>query len=351
MRHLDIPPTATFKSKLRREPGTRHEPFSTTTVDGVYLKGAIGTGYLNGAYVYLLEFAGGGDEYRWVFDSPIPERSMDLIKAGIRHDPGYRDQFREPAVPAKVVDQDALVALLSRAFGEHTVESTGTIEPCPHSWESRLRIVLSEPLPASFASFVRKCPYLNISKVRRQDCITVTSALGNASSANLLFIKVIEDFASGNLGSQSDYKLETQKISTWPTKPAVISTKVKPISTNPIDEPVVTLPEKIQLVMNARNQDEKKRQLLFLKAGRDEFTVMKQSSVEERISQGDSSSICKHFLKLDDRLKAMRWVLRGLPAEDAIMKVDLDKESTTKLLERKKDYDRFDSDARSHSRH
>ena len=354
MRRPDIQPTAHFKSKFRREPGSRHEVFSTNTVDGVSLRGAMGAGYLNGAYVYLFEFEGGGDEYRWIFNDAIPDRSMSIITAGLRHDPSYRDQFKKPAVPAKEVDADALGELLSRAFGEHSIVSSGSIEPGPHSWESRLRIVLAEAIPAPFATFARKCPYLTLSKALRQDCITVTSPLGNASQANLLLIKAIEDFANGSLGSQADYKLVANKINTWPTKPEIISSKAKPeaqvsnVSTAPVPE--LTLAQKIERIINTDNPKAKLRELLFLKAGRDEFSAMKLEALESRIDPDDINQIYKHFSKPDDRLKSMRWLLRGLPTLGALAKVEVDNESTKKLLERKKDYSRFDDDSWSHSR-
>lgn len=335
MSRPDIPPVGTFKSALRREPGTRHEKYSANTVDGVYLTGAIGSGYLNGDYVYLFEFEGAGEEYRWVFEAPIPERSMELIQAGLRHDPSYRDQFRKPAVPAKEADSVVLGALLSRAFGEHTIESNGSIEPGPHSWASRLRIVLAERIPPAFAAFARKCPYLTLSKWRRQDCVTVTPPLGYASQANLLFIKAIEDFANGALGKQADYTLNAPKIITWPTKPEVISKEKAKGSV------ALPLPEAIESALNAPTQQDKERKLLYLKAGRDEFSKLKADAIEARITPDDAEMIKKEFHADRDRLKAMRWILRGLPVEDAIKKTNLDYDATAKLIEHKHTASKF----------
>lgn len=343
-----------MKAKFRKAPGTHNEAFSTTTVDGVSLKGAIGTGYLNGAYVYLFEFRGGGDEYRWIFKKEIPERSMEMIKEGLRLDPSYRDQFRKPAVPTKEVDLTVLSTLLTRAFGDHTIDSTGTVEPVPHSWESRLRIVLAEPIPAAFATFARKCPYLTLNKTRRQDCITVTPPFGNAGPANLLFIKAIEDFANGTLGDHANYELAVEKINTWPTKPYVtprpepkpIVASIKPADLRIEAEPAQTLSDKIELIHQAQSPKEKRRQLLFLKSGRDEFSSMKLEAVEALIDPEDVTTVYQMIPKPDDRLKAMRWVLRGLPVIDAVLKIEIDNESTQKLLERKRDFGRFESDSR-----
>lgn len=334
-----------FKTKFRRDPGSRPEAFSANTVDGVHLTGAIGTGYLNGAYVCLFEFEGAGEEYRWLFSDAIPEKHMELIKAGLRNDPAYRDQFRKPAVPAKEVDQVVLGDLLARAFGEHSIESTGSIEPGPHSWESRLRVVLADPIPATFATFVRKCSYLSLSKTLRQDCITVTPPLGNAHSANLLFIRALTDFAEGSLGSQADYKLKPEKFSTWPTKPEVISPPVTAKKKTFMVDPSVSFSDKIQLVINTSDADQKKRHLLFLKAGRDTFSTIKQEALEEMIAPEDVSAIHQRFKAAEDQSKALRWILRGLPLEDASLKVEIDNESKTKLVERKRDHNRYESDA------
>ena len=353
MRSPDIPPAPTMTSKFRKAPGTHNEAFSLTTVDGVALKGVIGSGYLNGAYVYLLEFRGGGEEYRWIFNDEIPEKSMAVLKEGLRLEPGYRDQFRKPAVPAKEVDLVTLSALLTRAFGDHTIDTTGTIEPVAHSWESRLRIVLAEPIPAAFASFARKCPYLTLNKTRRQDCLTVTAPLGNAAPANLLLIQAIEDFASGKLGEQSKYELNVTKISTWPTKPEHAQQpepkpKAPPSSSKPAIHPfnaesLLTLSDKIARVGKAQDPKEKRRLLMFLKAGRDEFSLMKLEQVEALLDPDDVSSVYKAILKPDDRLKSMRWILRGLPASDAILKTEIEIESTQRFIERHNEKNRSGS--------
>ncbi|MBI6882372.1 hypothetical protein [Pseudomonas putida] len=324
-----IPQEGTFRAKLRREPGTKHQKYSANTVDGVYLKGAIGSGYLNGQYVYLFEFEGSGEEYRWIFKDPIPEKSMELIQAGLRHDASYRDQFRKPAVPAKEADIAALGALLTRAFGEHTIESNGSVEPGPHSWESRLSIVLAERIPAAFATFARKCPYLTLSRSRRLDCITVTPPMGNASEANLLFIKAVEDFANGALGPISQYKLVAPSINTWPTKPLIISKGT-------VKETVaLTVPDAIKSMLNAPSTKDKERQLLYLKAGRDEFSKLKAEEVESRLAPDDVVMIKKEFHSERDRLKTMRWVLRGLPITEAIQKTNIEYESAKRLLEKR----------------
>lgn len=345
-------PIPKFKSTFRKAPDCKHEKLGLTTVDGVYLHGVIGDGYLNGKYVCLMEFQGAGEDYRWIFNEMIPEQSLALILLGLRHDPSYREQFKKPARLAEEADPVALRALVSKAFGDHTIYSNGSVERGPHPWESSLRIVLEESAPVQFVAFARKCPYLEIGKIRGMDCITVNAPLGNASQANLLLIQAIEDFSRGQLGNQDDYTLIPVTINTWPTKPKIISSnssdpiEEKPSSWNRFSdvESKPTLKEKLLLVTESTDPAFKKRVLPFLKAGRDEFSRMKAAEVQESIAPSDRSKIQARIKKPENQIKAMRWHLRGLSITDAIEKIELDAEALTKLIDRKKAYETFGRD-------
>lgn len=338
-----------FDLKIRRDNHAYQEVLRINTVDDVELRGGIGAGYLNGVYIFLFEFKGSdGHEYRWIFDQPIPERSIDLIKAGLRFDPGYREQFRKPAAPAKEFDAVELSRLIERAFGPYSLDSNGSIEPGHHCWESRLRIVLSEPLPAEFAAFVRECKFLSLSKIRHQECITVTAPLTRASAANLQLVKMIEDFSSGALGSLEDYTVAPKSSNTWPTKPEVVSPKAAEAIGYKSDRyPTRTLEEAVMHAREAVGQQEFIRRLSFLKAGRDQYSGMKIEALEQHLGQEAVDAIKQVCQKPENQLKAMRWAMRGLTTEEAIMKVKIDLEAIPKILDRKnasRDYDRMLSD-------
>lgn len=336
-------PYLSFKPSIRRSPEGSHESFSLKTVDGVAIKGAMTCGYINGTEGFLLEFLTDEHEYRWVFQSEISSAAKDLILAALRHDPAYREQFRKPAVPAKEADLVALSDLISRAFGEHQIASSGTVESTAHSWEKTIKVILGERMPAEFATFARKCPFLKLGKVRRQDCITVATDLGNAYQANTMFMKVVSDFVEGKLGRQADYAFEVKRINPLPSKPTITSTKQQPTAEQVAAQP--SLNEQILQVKNSGDPQSLLRNLMFLKpGGRDEFSTMKLEDMQARIKPADLFQIEKRFKKVDERLKCMRWHLRGLPIKESIMKIEVDRETSQRFADRasaSREFDRY----------
>jgi hypothetical protein len=336
------PELAPYKPSITRTPGGDSETFhiaGAVGLDRQSIYGAITDGYVNGQAAVLMEFKIGVDEFRWVFDKFISSAAIDLILAGIKHDPAYREQFLKPAVPAKEVDSLQLATLLSKALGEHQIVSLGDGESTLHSWEKVTKVLLQERLPADFATFTRKCEFLNLSRVKGKDCIAVRTRFGDASKANRMFLTILEDYAAGKLGSQETYALAVGRTNLMPTKPTIV-TSIRP-SVDTVAEPSVT--EKIAHI-NSRIENYKlANQLRFLKAGRDEFTAMKEPELISKIRQDDLKLIAKQFPKKSDALSCMRWHLRGLNISDAIQKVNIQLEGAKKFHERAKGMKEFDA--------
>lgn len=294
------------------------------------VKGAISYGYLNGQEVTLLEFRADEEEYRWVFDTYVSSTARDMILLGIKNQPGYRDQFRQPAVPAKGIDQDQLSALLSKAFGEHEIVSLGDGEKTLHSWEKNTKVVVKEKLPAEFATFARKCDFLKLSKTKTKDSIAVTAPVGSAYLGNLKLVTILQDYIAGRLGTQADYSLAVEKINLMPSKPTILSTN------RTLEKPAVTrnLAEILEEIRQPLSPEAMRKKLRFMKAGRDEFTAMKADELKAKMEPDYLRKVEKTFWRKDDVLKCMRWHLRGLSQDDAILKVTIDNESSTMFVER-----------------
>lgn len=325
-------PYIPYKPSIRRSPGGTSETFMIHKAAGLAegsIHGAFTEGYFNSHDCDVLEFKIGNDEFRWVFDGHISNAVRDLILSGIKHDPDYREQFRQPAVPAKEVDQGQLSTLLSAAFGEHEIVSLGDSEPTAHSWERITKVLVSEKLPANFATFARKCPFLNLSRVKGKDCIAVIAPVGSACQGNLMLLKILADYTSGTLGSQGDYALAGRQR-TMPTKPTMITSV--PTSKQVADKPI--LADVVEQLKSPQIPENRKKTLMFLKAGRDEFSKMKDDELRSKIDPVECKKIEKEFFRKADVLKCMRWQLRGLSNENAIYKVKLDIESTTRFVER-----------------
>lgn len=83
---------------------------------------------------------------------------------------------------------------------------------------------------------------------------------------------------------------------------------------------------KIQNFVARGNKNKFKDYLSLKTQGRDEFSSMRLSTLEEKITEDVVLEIQKE--NFDDKQKAVvyRWVLRGLPAKMAIKKVNVDAE-------------------------
>ena len=335
------PMVSPYKPSISRSPGGESETFhiaGAVGLDRQSIYGAITEGYVNGQDRILLEFKIGEEQYGWVFDRHVSSSAIDLILSGLKHDPEYREQFRKPAVPAKWVDSAQLGALLSKVFGEHEIVSQGDAEPALHSWEQVTKILVREKLPADFATFARKCPFLKLSRVKGNDCIAVRAPLGGAYKANLMLLTILEDFNAGKLGDQKAYGIDFERKSVMPTKPTII-TAIRP-SEKAVDEPSVS--EKIAHINTRIEYYKLENQLRFLKAGRDEYSVMKEADLKSKITPEDRKTIVKQFPRKADELKCIRWHLRGLSVPDAILKVNIELDGAKIFTERAKGMREFD---------
>jgi hypothetical protein len=334
-------PYIPYKPSIRRSPGGTSETFMINKAVGVAegsIHGAFTEGYFNSHDCVVLEFKIGNDEFRWVFDEYISNGVRDLVLSGIKHDPEYRKQFRQPAVPAKQVEQEQLTALLSAAFGEHEIVSLGDSEPTPHSWENITKVLMHEKLPADFATFARKCKFLNLSKVKGKDCIAVIAPVGSACQGNLMLLKILTDYTANQLGDQSDYALSGPRSRTMPSKPTI--TKAEPTPEQIAARPKVA--DVTEQLKTPQYPEQLKKTLMFLKAGRDEFSKMKEPELKSKIDPEDRKKIEKALKRPADVLKGIRWQLRGLSTEDAIYKVQLDIEGAKRFIERAEANKEFD---------
>ncbi|EGJ35465.1 MULTISPECIES: ribonuclease HI family protein [Moorena] len=102
-------------------------------------------------------------------------------------------------------------------------------------------------------------------------------------------------------------------------------------------QPVPKLANQIsELIADAKNA--KFKNLLKLKSGRDEFTSKRLPTLKEMVPASVQNAIASAMADADDSTlaKVYRWYLRGLPADLAIRKVQVDLEVSEKIIERRK---------------
>jgi hypothetical protein len=192
------------------------------------------------------------------------------------------------------------------------------------------KVVVKEKLPAEFATFARKCDFLKLSKTNTKDSIAVTAPVGSAYLGNLKLVTILQDYIAGRLGTQADYSLAVEKINLMPSKPTILSTK------RTLEKPAVTrnLAEILEEIRQPLSPEAMRKKLRFMKAGRDEFTAMKADELKAKMEPDYLRKVEKTFWRKDDVLKCMRWHLRGLSQDEAILKVTIDNESSTMFVER-----------------
>jgi hypothetical protein len=68
------------------------------------------------------------------------------------------------------------------------------------------------------------------------------------------------------------------------------------------------------------------RELAAMKSGRDQFSRLRKPGLIEAVGDDAWTHIASKFEKEKYQLSAARWLLRGLPIEKAIRKVEVDRE-------------------------
>ncbi len=73
-----------------------------------------------------------------------------------------------------------------------------------------------------------------------------------------------------------------------------------------------------------------------LKSGRDDYTNMRLPKLEEAVPESDLHTARNAFEKDADVARCLRWMLRGLPPDKAIRKVETDLEISDRIRERRR---------------
>jgi hypothetical protein len=326
----------TYEFRLDR--GGRRWHFEVKCLDGTTFEGEMASGQVQGRECDVLTMRSGDEEFRWHFgyDNYITENKLKTILKSLVKDPGFREQFRRPSGKIQMVKTVQLSALVQQAFGDHTVACAGTATPIAHSWELATKVVIEQKMPEDFKVFARKYQHLKLVKSKGKTALMLDFPLGHASEANAMFLKILADYNQGTLAAAKDYKLECKAVSTRLARPNLPEVEIKQITTNVEDQ--------VESLKEAKDPRDAKKVLEALKSGRDRFSAMRLESLKESV--GDSvlytfEDACKAAKKhhIENRFthkfnpehyvaRCIRWHLRGLPVEHAVVKVEQEDRAT-----------------------
>ncbi|WP_274644667.1 hypothetical protein [Pseudomonas serbica] len=311
------------------------KPFQLATSEGEVIVGKFTDPESpNQPFGHVLEARGSaGQDYRWVFNSVLTDISMSMILKGLKLDPEFRKQFAKP--DAIVLHDTRVIAdAVQSAFGDHEILDPGTAEPTAHSWEQNTSVVLKEKPPKPFTDFLSKFPGMKLTKAKGGFHLMVTSAMGHASEANQVFLTVLSDFANGVLLAPKAYKYDRKTINTKPTRPSLPQAQKSQVK--------IDLEQSIEKI-NASEKEAATLLIEKLKAGRDEFTTMKADALKDKIEPEELNRILTKFhvgtqfetkKRVSQASQCMRWRLRGLSLDQAMLKVDFEAKSDAFFAER-----------------
>lgn len=321
--------------KLHKRKRQYDETFHLTTTEGELIVGKFtDPDSPDQPYGHVLEASGAGDQdYRWVFNRVLNELTRSIILKGLKTDPEFRKQFAKPD-NLVFIDSKVVAEAVKAAFGDHQILDPGTAEPAAHSWEQETSVVLKEKPPKPFTDFLKKCPLMKLTKAKGGFHLRVTAANGHASEANSLFLTVLSDFAKGLPLDPKAYKYARKEISTMPTKPTLPQAS-KPKANTALEESIA--------LINASHKDTATDLIGKLKVGRDEFTAMRADALKAKMDPEDLHRILGKFRVgtqyetkrcVSQASQCMRWRLRGLSLEQAVLKVELEAKSNEFFAER-----------------
>jgi len=320
---------------------TKFWDFEVETLAGLKLTGHLLSGEIQGHDAQLLTMTSGSEEFRWQFglEVSLTEPNIRKILRGLEQDPEFLNQFRRPADTFELIEPTQLSALIQAALGDHTLVCAGTSKRTAHSWELATKFVLDNPLPDDFKDFAKKHPQLKTSRSKGKTALTVGFPRGNASEANAMLIGILSDYRDNKLEAPGAYKIQIQKTDTKLVAPTV---KAEPVKNTPpsLDSVVEKLEKQPWLHAN-----DVKKALDSLRVGRDQFSSLKLDDLKGSVSEmayqhlerasreaerRSASEGVRQCIKPDEFLKrCLRWHLRGLSVEHAVMKVDSENRATS----------------------
>jgi hypothetical protein len=318
--------------EFRLERGGRRWHFEVKCLDGTTFEGEMASGQVQGGECDVLTMRSGDEQFRWHFgyDNNITENKLKNILKALVKDPGFRDQFRRPSGKIQMVNTDHLSALVQQAFGDHTVACAGTATPIAHSWELATKVVIEQKMPEDFKVFARKYQHLKLVKSKGKTALMLDFPLGHASEANAMLLKILADYNQGTLAAAKGYKLDCKAVSTRLARPNLPEVEIKQITTN--------VEEQVESLKGPTHPRDAKKALDALKSGRDRFSSMRLEALKECVGDSviysfEEARVAAHkrhrengfthkFMPDNYVARCIRWHLRGLSVEHAVVKVE-----------------------------
>lgn len=252
----------------------------------------------------------------WMDEESASEARIAQVLYAAKHSPEFRDSLAVSTV--EYPRCAALENLLSLLDKPAVIEVAGNLAKAPVHDERCFSLNFPDGLPSELSKQARKARWLSVSHVSGEHRLKVTAPYGHAHTLNHRLLEFLESYLASSL-KRADFKsLDVQPVSTIVTLPA-------------IKQPVVSVSDeqlKLKIAfITSQPLHRADAELVQLKSGRDKWSGLKGAELESHITGPESlASIKCAFKDASDRQTAYRWHLRGLPADYAIKKTQLDAE-------------------------
>lgn len=254
----------------------------------------------------------------WLDEDENTDKARRQILHAVKHSPEFRESLRP-----KDVDYPAPPALIERLdkLGEpYQLTTVGNTDQVPVHQEKAHAIRFLKEMPVAIRSAIAKTEWMGtVNHGRKTTGITIRAPYGLAHAYNQRLVEWLDAILNKTPDKPLDKALcQRLRLSCSSTIPELPKIPRKPVV---VDQE--SFAYRLSQILHTP-LDRAAERLGWLKSGRDQWSGLKEPELIAKIENPATvARIQKEFDDKTDQLTTYRWILRGLPADYAIMKARL----------------------------
>lgn len=273
----------------------------------------------NNSKITLIKMVAAEDYFEtWLDEDENTDKARRQILHAVKHSPEFRETLRPKDVEYTAPPE--LIERLDKLGEPYQITAVGNTDQVPVHQEKTHAIRFLNEMPVAIRSAIPKTEWMGTMNHKRKTTgIIVRTPYGLAHAYNQRLVEWLDAILNKTPDEPLDKalcgRLRLTCSSTIPDLPKIPR------------KPVVVDPEsfayRLSQIIHTPLSNAAER-LGWLKCGRDQWSSMKEPELIAKIeNRATVARIQKELEDKADQLTTYRWILRGLPADYAIMKARL----------------------------
>lgn len=273
----------------------------------------------NNSKINIIKMVAGEDYFEtWLDESQNTDKARRQILHAVKHSPEFRESLRPQTVEYTAPPE--LIERLDKLGEPYQITTVGNTDPVSVHREKTHAIRFLNEMPVAIRSAMPKTEWMGtVNHGRKTTGITVRAPYGLAHAYNQRLVEWLDAILNKTPDKPLDKALCGRlKLACSSTIPDLPKIPRKPVV---VDQE--SFAYRLSQILHTP-LDRAADRLGWLKCGRDQWSGLKEPELIAKIENPATvARIQKEFDDKTDQLTTYRWILRGLPADYAIMKARL----------------------------